>query len=245
MTNSDSLLRYGLTLSLCDPISVEMAAMAGYGFVRIDWEHMLLDDCVIKQMIRIGHLLDIPVHIRVSGNANLTALIDLGITGIMIPRVSNRDIAERAVELVKYSPLGNRGMNSTARVLNFGITKFSDYFIEANDKVKLIVQIEDEGGVENLEAILTLPGVDMVATGRMDLSQALGVPGDTNNAQVIGMEEYIIRKTISYGKVPIIKAGNKERVLQLQDLGVRWFHIGRDESLLNNAIRQRIETVAI
>lgn len=235
--------RYGLTLSLCDPATVEMAARAGYGFVRIDWEHMMFDSGTVNHMVRIARLLGIPIHVRVSSLINVTALLDLGVDAIMVPKVSNRRVAEEAVQVVKYAQLGERGMNSAARALDFGKTRFADYRKQANEIVKLIVQIEDAEGLENADEIMCLPGVDMVATGKMDISQALGVPGDTANSKVIQAEESVIRKAVHYGKMPIIKATSQQRVKELMAMGVNWFHIGRDESLLNGAIRQLIESL--
>ncbi|MDL2263855.1 hypothetical protein LJC31_04290 [Synergistaceae bacterium OttesenSCG-928-I11] len=232
--------KYGITLSMCDPVVVEMAARAGFGFVRIDWEHMIFDSCTVIGMVRLARLVGIPVHVRVPNLANVSALLDLGIMGIMVPHVDSRDAALKAVRAVKYAPLGERGMNGAARVLDFGRTAFKDYMRSANDEVRLIVQIEDQKGIRNVDEILCTPGVDMVATGKMDLSQALGVPGETTNPKVIETEERIIQKAVAYGKTPIIKADTPERVKILSDMGVRWFHVGRDESLLSAAMKKRM-----
>lgn len=235
--------RYGITLSMCDPVVVEMAARAGFGFVRIDWEHMIFDSETVIDMVRIARLIDIPIHVRVSNLANVSALLDLGVTGIMVPHVDSREAAMKAVRAVKYSPLGERGMNGTARVLDFGKTKFKDYMKSANDEVRLIVQIEDQKGIRDVDEILCTSGVDMVATGKMDLSQALGVPGETANPKVIEAEERIIQKAVAYGKMPVIKADTPERVKVLSDMGVRWFHVGRDESLLSAAMKKRMTDI--
>lgn len=238
---SNNGFKYGLTISLCDPVVVEMTARAGYSFVRIDWEHMLFDSSTVKDMIRFARLLGISIHVRVSNSANITALLDLGVNGIMIPHVSSKEIAQGYVDFAKYALMGQRGVNGSARALDFGVRSFRDYFEKANEEVKLIVQIEDLEGLNNIDAILSLPGVDMVTTGRSDLSQALGVPGEVTNPKVAEAEDFVIKKAISHKKVPVIKAESQERVAELSKMGVTWFHIGRDEILLNKAIRKCID----
>ena len=80
----------------------------------------------------------------------------------------------------------------------------------------------------------------MVATGRADLSQELGVPGQKDHPDVIRAENDIIKKAVQYGKIPAIAADSPERVQQLYEMGVRCFLIGKDERLLSKAIEQNL-----
>ena len=81
----------------------------------------------------------------------------------------------------------------------------------------------------------------MVATGRADLSQELGVPGEKDHPDVIEAENRIIRKALEYGKIPTIAADSKERIAELAAMGVRCFLIGKDETLLSGAIKANLE----
>ena len=69
------LTSFGLNLALSDPIIVEMAARAGFDFIRIDTEHMLYDPSVLKAMIRTARLLDLPIQVRVPDLSQVTALV--------------------------------------------------------------------------------------------------------------------------------------------------------------------------
>ena len=228
---------FGLNIALMDPVVIEMAAKAGYDFVRLDFEHMLFDYRTAADMIRTARLLDMPLQIRVPDLAHASALLDLGVHGIMVPHTYSKEKAQEAVNAVKYAPLGDRGLSSAARVLGFGEQKLTDYAKTANDYVTLIVQIEDKEGIENIDEILSVPGVDMVATGKSDLSQALGVIGENKHPDVVAAEDLIIRKTLEHGKCPTLMVRGKKRLQELMDMGVYCFCINRDEKLLASAMK--------
>ena len=226
------LLSFGINVALEDPVIIEMAARVGYDFIRIDCEHMLFSDDVLKNMIRTARLLNMPVQVRVADLGKATALLDLGVSGLMLPHVSSAEIAEKAVDTIKYAPLGHRGMTGASRALNFGEYTMSEYSRWANDDVSIIVQIEDQSGLDHIDEILSVPGIDMVATGRNDLSQALGIPGQNTHPEVLKAEDMVIRKAIEHGKIPTLLVKNKARLEELKEKGVRCFTLGRDESLL-------------
>lgn len=226
------LLSFGINVALEDPVIIEMAARAGYDFVRIDCEHMLFSDDVLKNMIRTARLLNMPVQVRVADLGKATALLDLGVSGLMLPHVSSAEIAKKAVDTIKYAPLGHRGMTGASRALNFGEHTMSEYSKWANDDVSIIVQIEDQSGLDHIDEILSVPGIDMVATGRNDLSQALGIPGQNTHPEVLKAEDMVIRKAIEHGKIPTLLVKNKARLEELKEKGVYCFTLGRDESLL-------------
>lgn len=231
---------YGLNLSMHDCSVLEMAARAGYDFVRIDCEHMLFDYACLSEMIRTAKLLRLPLQLRVTDLRQASALLDMGADALMIPHVRNAEIAEQAVAMMKYAPLGERGMTGAARILNFGETKIGEYAAQANDHVALIVQIEDKEGLDNIDEILSVPGVDMVATGKNDLSQALGVPGENTHPTVIAAEDMVIERALAHGKIPTLLVKNTKRIEELHAKGVHCFSIGRDDSLLYSAMSTKL-----
>jgi len=232
---------YGLNLSFHDCSVLEIAARAGYDFVRIDCEHMLFDYACLTEMIRTAKLLGLPLQLRVTDLRQASALLDMGADALMIPHVRNAEIAKQAVSLMKYSPLGERGMTGAARILNFGEIKLSDYAETANDRVALIVQIEDREGLEHIDEILSVPGVDMVATGKNDLSQALGVPGENTHPDVLAAEDMVISKALQYGKIPTLLVKNEKRIQELRAKGVHCFSIARDDSILYAAMKDKLQ----
>lgn len=234
---------FGMTISLMDPTVIEMAHSAGYDFVRIDCEHILFDHITLVNMLRTARLLGMPCQIRIEGLERLTALLSLEASGIMVPHVENREMAQSVVNMVKYAPIGERGMDAGARLVRYGGMSRSEYIARANQVTSVIVQIESRKGLENIDQILSLEGVDMVATGKADLSQALGVAGQKEHPDVLAAEAFIVKKALEYGKIPTLAADSRERVGELMEMGVRCFLIGKDEPLAYKAIENKLKRI--
>lgn len=239
----NGLLSFGMTVSLMEPTMIEMAHCAGYDFVRIDCEHILFDNLTLVNMLRTARLLGMPCQIRIEGTDRLTSLLSLEVNGIMVPHVESAEDARQVVNMVKYAPLGERGMDAGARYLRYGGMKRSKYIERANSVTDVIVQIESKKGMEHIDEILALEGIDMVATGKADLSQSLGVPGKKDHPDVLAAESFVVKKALEYGKIPTLAADTRERVEELAELGVRCFLIAKDEPLAYKAIENKLKTV--
>jgi len=246
MTSFSELLRregpvLGLYVSSGDPAIIELAKKAGFDFIRIDLEHSLISYADLAHCIRTATLLDLPVHVRVSSLDDVTRLLDFGVTGIVVPGVNTPERARRAVELVKYYPLGARGMLPVARCVGLsGASSFTEYLETANDLVTLAIQIEDVKAADCINEILSLEGIDAVSTGKADISQSAGVPGQLNHPKVIEMENLIVRKALEAGKQPVVMVGGRERLLELQRMGVKVFMAGLDQEMILRAFQGRV-----
>lgn len=234
------LASYGIMVGMSDPYVIDMAKLAGYNFIRIDCEHVLFDNRELRTLFNAARHVGLPAQIRVPDLHNVTAILGLEPAAIVLPGVESRDFAELAIEEIKFPPLGNRGMNGGTRFVRFGSFTRVEYMRTGNDRLQLIVQIESQNGLNHIDEILSLEGIDMVASGRADLSQALGVPGQKDNPLVIEAEDYILAKTIEHKKIPTLSVSNKERMQELWDKGVRCFSIGRDEDLCLKALKSQI-----
>ena len=117
----------------------------------------------------------------------------------------------------------------------------SEYSKTANDEVSVIVQIEDREGLKNIDEILSLPGVDMVATGRNDLSQALGIPGLNTHPDVLAAEEMVIDKALAHDKIPTLLVKSLPRIQQLRNKGVHCFTIARDDGTLYSSLQKALQ----
>lgn len=235
------LQSYGLTLDLADPSVVEMAWAAGYNFVRIDREHVLWSNEALRNMFDRARILGIPCQIRVNSIEDINCYLSLGASAIMVPHVGTKEQALAAIREVKYAPIGDRGMSGGVRDVRFGRISRSEYIATANDKIDLIVQIESKEGIENIDEILSLEGIDMVATGKADLSQALGVPGQKAHPDVLAAEAMIIKKALEYGKVPTLVAEDKARAEELKAMGVYCYLTGHDEGIAFKAIKKNLK----
>jgi len=171
---------FGVFVGTSDPRWVEMCGRAGFDYVLLDAEHYPFTLREIENLVRAAELFDMPAFARVAANRPeiIRQTLDVGVWGVMIPRVRDRGDAEAAVQAAKYAPRGDRGAQVT-RLAGSGTTSlgFGDWARISNDETMVIIQIETREAVENLAEIMSVPGVDAFELGRLDLAQSLGFPG--------------------------------------------------------------------
>jgi 2-keto-3-deoxy-L-rhamnonate aldolase RhmA len=160
----------------------ELMANAGYDWVVVDLEHSVTAIDTAAEMIRAIDLSGSSPLVRLTSNNpdQVKRVMDAGAHGIIVPMVNAAAEAERAVASVHYAPQGNRGAG-LGRAQGYG-ARFQEYFAWQKDNPVVIVQIEHVKGVENLEAILSVPGVDGFIVGPYDLSCSMGIPGQFEHA---------------------------------------------------------------
>ena len=173
---------FGLLNSIPSPLLVEMIGYAGYDFVILDMEHVCVNPETLENMVRAAECAGITPLVRVPNAAPEAILraLDCGAQGIVVPHVRNAAEAAQAVAASRYHPLGTRGI-SGGRTTGFGAIDLSTYFARANSEIMVVAMIEDREGVDNLDAILSVAGIDMVLEGAIDLSQSYGVPGQAQH----------------------------------------------------------------
>ena len=229
----------GFYMVLPDPAVIEIAASAGYDFVRIDMEHHTFSYDKLGDLLRVARLCGLRTEVRISSPTDITKILDMGANGIVCPNVDNIRVAQEVITYTKYAPLGARGMYSLMPENRFGMESFAPYLATANDNITVTLQSESLTAIQNLDEILALEGVDMIATGRGELSQSMGLTGQTLHPSVIEAENMIAKKAIAAGKTPAILVPNKERAQQLWQLGVRVMLVGHDLDLLSKAMNAK------
>ena len=179
---ADGKTVFGLLNSIPSPLMVEMIGYAGYDFVILDMEHLSVNPETLENMVRAAECAGMTALIRVPNASPETILraLDCGAQGVVVPHVSSRSHAEQAVAASRFYPLGNRGI-SGGRTTGFGTIDLQTYFERANEEIMVVAMIEDQEGVDNLDAILSVAGIDMVLEGAIDLSQSYGVLGQAQH----------------------------------------------------------------
>ncbi len=228
---------YGLTVRMLDPYILEMAKRAGFQFARIDCEHVYYDYATLRVFFDKARLLGLAAQIRLTDTHNIEALLALEPAAVCFPGVESGEQAQGYADAVKFAPLGRRGMYGGTRGVRYGGVSRKEYEATGNDRTHLIVQIESITAVEHIDEILSVRGIDMVASGKADLAQSMGLSGQKDHPDVIAAEDLIIRKALEYGKVPTLSVRSPERLAELQNKGVRCFSVGCDEDLCFQAIK--------
>ena len=176
----------GAWLSLPSISSARIMSRLGFDWLVVDMEHTAQNAVLMADMV--ATIVDAgtcaPI-VRVPGYGVewYKWALDAGAWGIIVPMVSTRKEAQRAVEQAKYPPAGIRSIGGAFGPYGFGITDWPDYVRTANDETLLIVQIESAQGLQNVDEILSVPGVDVGFVGPNDLHAQLGLTPSTEGTE--------------------------------------------------------------
>jgi 2-dehydro-3-deoxyglucarate aldolase/4-hydroxy-2-oxoheptanedioate aldolase len=173
----------GAFICLPSPESAEIFAELGYDWLIIDTEHGPYDELTAQRMLQaVGRRC--PCVVRVPSNEEvwIKKALDIGSAGVLVPLVNNAEVAARVARACQYAPAGVRGM-AGARAHRYGIG-FQEYVDQANQRIVAIVQAEHIEAVQNIAAIVSVPGIDAVFIGPYDLSASMGKPGQVRDPEV-------------------------------------------------------------
>ena len=150
----------GSWITLNNPSIAEIMADAGFDWLCIDMEHTVTDYYEAQQMIMAIQSKGLKAFVRVGENNAriIKRILDAGADGIIVPSVNSAAEAQKAVDAIKYPPVGKRGVG-LARAQGYGFN-FDHYRDIASKKIQLIVQIEHINAIKELDAILRIDGVD-------------------------------------------------------------------------------------
>ncbi len=233
----------GIWINYYDPLVIEEAKVAGFDFVRLDNEYMAFSYEQLTQMIRTANLLDITCLIRIRNLDDIPALLTAGADGLIVPNCDSYEKAKKAADLMKYYPVGERGMNLGARAVLLSGMSREEYLAKANDMITLTVQIENANiADEELDRILSIEGIDLVSSGRNDISQSLGIPGQKNDPRVLAFEDKVIKSALAHGKMPSILVSSKEELERIKAKDVHIFTVARDAALLEKAMKSVVDS---
>lgn len=193
-------LSLGTWIQIGHPAVAEVLASAGFDWIAADMEHTDIGPAAFAALARGMHGRGPTPLARVRENDTLAIrqVLDLGAQGVIVPLVHTAAEAERAVQAAKYPPRGIRGF-CFSRMNNWG-ADFDTYRATANDDIAVVVMIESRQGVENIDAILAVDGVDGVFIGPYDLSGSCGVPGQTSHTLVQAGCQRVLDACRSAGK---------------------------------------------
>jgi 4-hydroxy-2-oxoheptanedioate aldolase len=166
-------------LSIPSPFVAEVMAHQGFDWVTIDMQHGLIDYQVAVTMLQAISTTPTIPFVRVPWNefGIIGKMLDAGAYGIIIPMVNSVEEAKAAVAACRYYPEGSRSFGP----IRAGYYGGPDYFANANREIAVIPMIETQRALDNLDDILSVPGIDAVYVGPADLSITLGQQPAMNN----------------------------------------------------------------
>ncbi len=228
----------GIFSKTTDSNFVEAAGFAGLDFIILDQEHGPVNLESLHNHVRSAALSGMKSIIRVAANEPhyIGSAFDTGADGVQIPNITSAEDAMQAVQSARFHPLGMRGVCRFVRAAEYGRTDRNRYFSESNKKM-LVLQIESRKGIESIDEILKIEPFDVLFIGPYDLSQSLGLPGQIDHPEVVGLIRQIIGKIQNAGKIAGTFADTPETVKKMKELGFFYLAYSVDISLFAEKIK--------
>jgi len=222
----------GLWVSLASAYSAEIVAGSGFDWLVIDTEHSPNEvDTTLEQLQVIAAYPVTPV-VRPAWNDKVLIKrhLDIGAQCLLVPYVQNEEEAAAAVAATRFPTQGVRGVAGVTRASRFG--RVADYAKRAHEELCLLVQIETREGLDNLEKIARVDGVDGVFIGPADLAAGLGHLGEQGHPEVQAAIKDGIRRIKACAKPAGILAVDEASARRYMEWGTVFTAVGLDVMVL-------------
>ena len=224
-----------------NPAMYLMAKNSEMDFIFYDCEHGMLNNETLHDLILFGNNISVPTFVRVAelSRKEVSQILDCGARGVMVPMIETKEQAEKLVEWSKYTPIGNRGYSSGANT-NYGPSGgHRENMDQLNEETVTIVQIETKLGVENIEEIAAVPGVDAIIVGPVDLSISLGNTGNIMHPNELAAIEKVIaeckKNDLMFGII------GSEKILDHFKEDVNYWISATDNNIIRDGIQDAVE----
>jgi 4-hydroxy-2-oxoheptanedioate aldolase len=223
LRNGDTVL--GTILPLPSPEIAEIIGLAGYDCVLLDSEHGPLTHETLQDMARACRAAGTAPIVRVPDHhpKQILRALDSGCVGVMVPQVETAEQAAAIVAATRYAPGGVRSLAGATPAARWGVVPLADHVTASNACVVNLLQVETRRGLEAVEDIARVPGVDVLFIGPSDLSQSLGHPGEMGHPDV----QAAFRRIIETGRAAEVAIGilalTADDVRAYRSLGVTIF----------------------
>ena len=212
-----------------DAQSAEIAAMAGFDCLWLDQEHMAKDWSIVQAQIWAAKNYDTDAMVRVprGSYSDYIKPLEMDAAGIMVPHIMSLEDAKRVVNMTRFHPVGRRPLDGGNTDGAYAQIPYSEYVKEANEQRFVMVQIEDPEPLEELDAIASLEGIDILFFGPADFSQGIGAPGQWDHPKLLEARKRVAEAAVKHGKFAGIPA-SPDTMDEMIALGYRFLAIGAD-----------------
>ncbi len=222
-----------------------LMATAGAEFVVFDMEHTGWSLETLRMLIATTWPAGVVpmVRVPVAQYHFLARALDIGAMGLMVPMVENAEQARLIVQSAKYPPVGRRGAAFAVAHDDYAAGDLVETMRSANDEGLLIAQIETAVGLENVEEIAAVDGIDVLWVGQFDLTNFLGIPGQFSHPRLKGALERVVRVARQHGKTAAILVMSVDEGRAMLAQGFRCVAYGGDLWLYQQALRHGISAL--
>jgi 4-hydroxy-2-oxoheptanedioate aldolase len=222
---------------IASPIIVELIAKAGFEAVVLDMEHGPIGFSDLNVLVPAARAAGIHAIVRVRHNeaSLISAALDVGASGVLVPQIDCAAAAGAVVRAARFAPLGHRGVNPYTRAAGYNAS--AGWFARMNAEVAVLVMVEGSAGIAALPEIMATTGIDAVFVGPFDLSQSLGVAGQTEHASVLSAIEAIAAGAAERNLACAVFAPSAAAARRWLGLGVRMVAVSYDTAVILEALR--------
>jgi 2-keto-3-deoxy-L-rhamnonate aldolase RhmA len=228
-----------MVLELFTPGIGPMLASCGLDFVIFDMEHGRCDLALLAEMVASCRGSDILPIARVPdvAYAPLSRPLDIGARGVMVPRVETRQQSEDIVSQLKYAPQGRRGV---ALGIAHDLYRAGDasFFAKANEETVVVLLLETERAFQNLEEIISVPGVDVAWMGHYDLTVSMGIPAQFDHPRFLAAMDELVTVCRRHGVAPGFLPPTPESAAHWIGKGFRAISLGSDIGVFLDGVRK-------
>ncbi len=218
---------------------------AGSDFVFYDMEHSGFTWADVKMQFALCRANGLVPLVRPPDKTYETTarLLDLGAMGLLYQMVESAEEAERLVSYTRYPPLGRRGAMFGGAHDDYSAEPVPDIIAGAHSRTMVCVLIETAAGLENVESIMAVEGVDVAHLGHGDLSLALDVPGHYDHPVMLAGIDRILAACATNQKPAACLAGSIEIGRAWSEQGFRMISYSYDIGLMTEALRSGIDAI--
>lgn len=219
-----------------------IAAAAGAEFVLLDMEHTGWSVETIRQMIATSRPAETVPLVRVPACEYhfIARVLDMGAMGVMVPMVESEEQARRLVASAKYPPDGRRGAAFGIAHDAYVLGTVTETMQAANREQLLIAQIETRAGLENVERIAAVDGIDVLWIGQFDLTSSLGIPGQFDRPEFHEALDRVLAACRRHNRAAGYMAMSVAEAGAMLDRGFRCLAYSGDLWIYQQALREAV-----
>lgn len=221
-----------------------IAKTSSHDFLFIDTQHGIFGLDTIYTIAQTAIEIGVAPIVRCRGifDPDVSVLLDNGVQGIIFPDIDAPEQARVAVDICKFPPIGKRSVAGGYMMFNFAGTPVGEATQVLNDATFVGVMIETPEGLENVEAIAAVPGIDLVLMGTNDLLLNMGMPGQYDAPEIVAAQARVTAACKANSIVAGV-GGNRSVARQARAVrdGVRFLTTQSDIALLSSAARTWVD----
>ena len=227
-----------MKLNLSDARVSELAAMCGFDCVWVGAEHIPTTWPTIENHVRAAKMYDVDTMVRVprGSYSDYIMPLEMDATGIMVPHIMSAADARDVARKTRFHPIGLRPWDGGNADGKYCMLDPQDYIKQANERRFVVAQIEDPEGLDELEEIAQVEGIDMILFGAGDFSQAIGAPGQFDHPKIAAARKRVAEVARANGKAAGA-LGPVDKVQEFIDMGYNFISLGADVVALGNYFR--------